>query len=205
MDVINVVNELTSNAAVLEAEVHEIQQDLHLLQQLTRKYGALWEAPIRHLQAAKVDKCTNVKEIRRHLQLFERHVGPARALCDRLAASKPIRIRPAHELLRDGDHSRCSDLLISVVSPILANAHRLPEPPSRSVVLVQSPKKDCILVQCASPAAAAAAPPLRVTPAGGPGPVATSSAIRPAPQGAKPPRVAPAAPPTHRTPRAAPG
>lgn len=30
-----------------------------------------------------------IKEIRHHLKQFERHVAPARALCDRLAAAVP--------------------------------------------------------------------------------------------------------------------
>jgi len=31
-----------------------------------------------------------IKEIRHHLKQFERHVAPARALCDRLAAAVPL-------------------------------------------------------------------------------------------------------------------
>ena len=61
---------------------------------------------------------------------------------------KPIFISPFHDPSRCPDHSPCSDLVVSVVSPILANSQVLHEPPSRSVTLVQSPKRDCIVVQC---------------------------------------------------------
>jgi len=147
MDVVNVVRTLDSNLAVLGAEVHELDQDLQALAQLGHKYGRWWDDAALHLRALRVDNRTKIKEIRHHLKQFERHVAPARALCDRLAAANSIHIQPLPDPAASSSE-RSPDLLITVVSPILANAQHLPPPPSHAVSLWPSPRKDCVVVQC---------------------------------------------------------
>mmetsp|Transcript_4271 Transcript_4271/g.7482 ORF Transcript_4271/g.7482 Transcript_4271/m.7482 type:complete len:203 (-) Transcript_4271:74-682(-) len=142
VELINVIRTLDSNIAVLEAEVHEIAGDMQVLRALNRKYGAFWDVPMMQLKALKVDKCSTIKDIKRQLAMFERQMGPAKALCEKLAKSRPLKISPVAQ------QPPPVDLIVSVVSPILANSQSIDAPPSQSIVFMNSEQgSDRILVQ----------------------------------------------------------